>query len=172
MSNESPGFVEDTDGDTQVTRRDFLKGISAGLALAALGLDSEATSVGEKDGSPFDPEVQKKALGFVTEKMGVTLDINIVPLPTVLEAESVSDADFNEKIGFDTEGKRQNLFLPPCTILLVKRSKMHNLVHECVHYIQYNYKGLTDGTTDEVENQAVAIQNLFRENDPEVKSSH
>ena len=40
---------------------------------------------------------------------------------------------------------------------------MHNLVHECVHYMQVHYKGVTDGTSDEVEDEAVAIQNAFRE---------
>ena len=94
--------------------------------------------------------------------MNVVLDAAIA-LPVVVEAESVSDEDFNKAVGFDTGGKRHNVFLPPSTIFLLNNSKMHNLVHECVHYIQVHYKGVTDGTSDEVENEAVAIQNAFRE---------
>lgn len=161
MNQESSGLIEGEDA-VPISRRDFLKGIGAGLAGAAFPFDAEAEDSMEKEGSPFDPEVQQTALRFVANTMEVTLDAAIAP-PVVVEAETVSDADFNRVIGFDTGGKRQNLFLPPSTIFLLRKSEMHNLVHECVHYVQYHYRGLTDGTTDEVENQAVAIQNLFRE---------
>jgi hypothetical protein len=90
-----------------------LKAVGAGAALSALGLDVEAEAQGEKEGSPFDPDVQREALRFVARVMNVTPDPNVAPLPVVWVAESVSDIDFNKMIGFDTEGKRQNLFFPP-----------------------------------------------------------
>jgi hypothetical protein len=146
----------------ELTRRNFLKGVGAGLALTVFGIKTEAESRNEEERSPFDPETQKAALAFVAETMHVTLDAAIA-LPAIVPAEAVSDEDFNKALGFDTGGKRQNLFLPPSTIFLMRTSAMHNLVHEYVHYIQHHYKGVTDGTTDEVENEAVAIQNTFRD---------
>ncbi len=162
MTTESFGVNEGENSSEQITRRGFLKGIGAGVTLAALGLNAEAKDSAEKEGSPFAPEAQRAALQFVAKAMNVALDAGIA-LPAIIESETVSDADFNRVMGFDTGGKRQNIFLPPGTIFLLKKSEMHNLVHEFVHYVQYHYKGITDGTTDEVENEAVAIQNLFRE---------
>lgn len=163
MTNESLNAANAESEGLQFSRRDFLKGVCGGLALSAIGLDCEAMESKEKDESPFDPEVQRRLLGFVAKTMDVVLDTDVISLPTVVEAETISDADFNQMIGFDTEGHRNNLFFPPSCILLLKKSKAHSLVHEYVHYIQYNYKGYTDGTTDEVEYQAVRIQNIYRE---------
>lgn len=162
MTNESPDHTDEENFDAPISRRGFLKAVGAGFALSALGSVSGVENESAKEGSPFDPEAPTAALGFVAEAMNVILDAHVAPFPTVREAEAVSDVDFNRMIGFDTEGKRQNLFVPPSIILLLQKSKMHNLVHECVHYVQYNYNGITDGTSDEVENQAVSIQNLFR----------
>ena len=163
MTVESFDARADEQVEQPLTRRNFLKGVGVGFAAAVLGLDVEAGGDDqEKEGSPFEPETQRAALSFVAEKMNVVLDAAIA-LPVVVEAESVSDEDFNKAVGFDTGGKRHNVFLPPSTIFLLNNSKMHNLVHECVHYIQVHYKGVTDGTSDEVENEAVAIQNAFRE---------
>lgn len=162
MTIESFDACPDEPVEQPLTRRNFLRGVCAGLAASAFGLDAEAGGDQEKEGSPFDPEAPRAALSFVAEKMNVVLDAAIA-LPVVIEAESVSDEDFNKVVGFDAGGKRHNVFLPPSTIFLLSDSKMHNLVHECVHYMQVHYKGVTDGTSDEVEDEAVAIQNAFRE---------
>lgn len=138
-----------------------LAGGATAFAFSGLAAGDIESARGEN--SPFDLEVQKQTLAQVAEEMMVTLDPENIPLPVIVRAESVSDEDFNKMIGFDTEGKRTNFFLPPRTILLTQKSEAHNLAHELVHYLQYNYKGLRDGSTDQVEDQAVSIQNWFKE---------
>ncbi len=160
MIKESFASTEGDDTSVDQSRRNFLKHMVAGVVLATAEISAESKEGKVAEGSPFDPEVQKDALQFVAQKMNVVVEGGG---PNVVVSESISDEDFNKLVGFDTGGKRTNLFYPPNTIYLTSNSEAHNLVHEYVHYIQYKYNGVTDGTSDVVEDEAVRIQNLFRE---------
>ena len=164
---------EKNEGESEpMTRRDFLKVAGAGLlGIGIAGLSGtrisktpeRATSKENEllESSPFDLEKQKEVLAAVSQAMGITLNPAKTP-PHVLHAEGIPDADFNKMVGFETDGKRYNVFVPPDAIVLTAEGKPHNLAHEYVHYVQYTYKGITDGTTDAVEMEAIQIQNLFR----------
>lgn len=149
-----------------ISRRDFLLGTAGALLLGeADGALNENDREKRQEG-PFSPEGQRSALDFVVAHMRISPHVPIRP-PLVVEAERVSDQEFDAIVGFSSGGKRMNIFFPPETIYLISGSGMHNLVHEIVHYIQYTYQGITDGTTDEVENEAVRIQHTYQKEFPQ-----
>jgi len=161
---------ENSDQEHLMSRRNFFKnaavfGVAAGFPFDGNAETTEAETgeenVREDESAVYNPEIQRQTLEQVLEIMSFSLDES-VPLPEVIPAFSVSDEEFNAMLGFDTRGKRMNKFQPPSTILLIQGAKVHNLAHEMVHYVQYNYQGVRDSSSDHTEMEAIRIQNQFR----------
>lgn len=154
--------VDNKDGGRkkELSRREFLQMVG-GAGVGSLIARSEAGEILSAQEGPFNLEIQKKILAEVAREMKITLDPKML-LPVVIVAEQVSDNEFSRLMGFDVGDKRMNRFMPPNTIFLISKSRIHNLAHEITHYMQYNYRYL-DMADDQAEEEAVYIQNKFRD---------
>ena len=94
-----------------------------------------------------------------------TRDINLLRVE-ITESYDGKEIDiFEKKYNMKIKYSSTNWFIPPDLILLNRKSKIHNLAHELTHYFQYHYLGYDDyedAFDDEVEDQAVWVQNQFR----------
>lgn len=124
--------------------------------------------------SPFDPAMVEKTLISVAEVLQYRFNqggddlverVAAGPIPVIYHSEAYDGEKlepFIEKWGFDPRGI--NIFFPTDEILLYDKAKVHNLAHELVHFIQYNYLGMNtdrDMTGDHAEMMAVYVQKHF-----------
>jgi len=115
-------------------------------------------------GDSFDISVQKSMFANVAEIMGIVTDE--LP-PAVLCGEDMTDKEFADAIGMTIWGNKRGNFFSwrlGVVILTSGRSMVHVLVHEFVHYFQFNNRWNKDATkwTETAEEEAVRIQNMFK----------
>ncbi len=170
--NEKRAAEMPKDAGHSMSRREFMKGLTAFCIAGSMLHESARAETGAREtksgidpeADAFDTEVQSRVLKRVAEYMYVTLDAKISP-PTIMRAEDVPHEELEQKTGMKLEkGQKFNFFYPPNTIFFVSAfGKVHNLAHEMVHYIQFNYKGEEKESADmRLEEQAIGIQDNFR----------
>lgn len=131
------------------------------IFLAIVAMISSGSFVYAANADPFNLETQKFLITWTADQMHVK-NKECIPKFTTLRAEQIPDDEFNQMAGFDTKGKRYNFFYPPDKIILVVDNENHNLVHEIVHFLQYNCQNQRDGTSDLLEQTAVDIQRQYQ----------
>lgn len=105
---------------------------------------------------------QQFAFDFVLKEMNYKYNEKYL-LPKILNSELI-DSDKYKEICSSCENKRINLFVPPYNeIWVLSKVDLSVVVHELVHYVQYFYEKETDGSLYYLEEQAVDVQNKFKE---------
>jgi len=114
--------------------------------------------------SPYNKAVQLDTFLKVLTIKGYRYDVSIL-MPTIKNANKVSDKEYHKAIGFDCKGSRCPLYDPDTnTIYLIKGSKIHTLAHEYTHYVQVKYQKVDPkrDAMDFLEMDAISVQNYFR----------
>lgn len=107
-------------------------------------------------------ELKERLLNFVLLEMNESENKNIIK-PKILNVEMVNEKKYNEICDY-CENKRINFFVPKYNEIWVLSSIDQSvIVHEMVHFVQFFYQKEEDGSSNHLEEQAINIQNKFKE---------
>jgi len=117
----------------------------------------------------WDPGVQRWVFERVASMLAYTTETSKGPPPVIL-AESLTNEQFAEAIGYDFYGDARGNFYSwrwNAVLLTQERCSIDVLAHEYVHYFQVHYllKGANPDAnwTDQFELEACRIQHQFQE---------
>ncbi len=152
-------------------RRGVIALFFSSMCFFTISVKASSLERGLLEQSPFDRSVQIQVLKKVCEEMACKFDESI-QLPQVIVSESVTGQQIDivqsvegQGIPFWALGKGMNMYLLKLNIIVLGREmKVHNLAHEYAHYIQFMYFNYSqeDFSGDDLEDEAVDVQNLFR----------
>ncbi len=104
---------------------------------------------------------------IVAEQMNIKIDERIQK-PKIITEKDITQEEFNKRVGYPKDYFKAMwpyYFDKENEIILRLDSKLHNLIHELVHYfqVQYQHADPKQDFNDSLEGQAVRIQRWFEE---------
>lgn len=152
-----------------MNRRTFLKTATFAI-LSLMNHLPEHVRAAEVNSTPtvFSLSIQKKILKKVLQLKNIEFD-KTKQIPKVVNATNVDPRIFLETWGFEVDTTKYEVnhyHWKRNLIIMANNSKINNLAHEYVHYIQYTYEKIKlnnqIGGIDEIEMDAIRIQNYFK----------